>query len=228
MNQSHVSYNGKMLDLARESMPSPATPASATWRWLRPLAGFALELAILTPLFFFLILGVQHAQSALWLAGHNQQAEAATLAAGGPDQPRRLEIPRIAVDHNIVPGDNEEMLKRGVGMFGGSVLPGEKGNLILSAHNDVYGAIFRDLDQLEPGDEILVTTSRARYTYHVLSSTIVEPTDTWVTLPTGRPTVTLITCYPRRINDRRLVVFAELVDEHTFPTPTLLAVGPIR
>jgi sortase A len=38
----------------------------------------------------------------------------------------------------------------------------------------------------------------------------VEPTDTSVLASTGRPTLTLISCYPYMIDSQRIVVTAEL------------------
>ncbi len=83
--------------------------------------------------------------------------------------------------------------------------------MVLSAHNDIFGELFRDLDQLEPGDEIQVYTDRGEYTYRVTGTRIVEPTEVSVMDPTPRPTVTLISCYPYLIDTQRIVVFGELV-----------------
>ncbi len=134
--------------------------------------------------------------------------------------PVRIRIPRIGVDSQIVTGDDWEALKLGVGHHIGSANPGERGNMVLSAHNDVYGEIFRHLDRLQPGDEIIVSTWTKEYTYVVQPNTdrgvikghqIVAPTDVWV-LAGGGDTqrLTLISCYPYRVNTRRIVVFAVL------------------
>jgi sortase A len=131
----------------------------------------------------------------------------------GPEQARRIQIPAINVDHPIVQGDSWEQLKKGVGQFTGSAPPGASDNLVLSAHNDIYGEIFRDLDKLRPGDEIVVSTARRSYTYVVNDAQIVAPTDVWVLAPTDYGRVTLISCYPYRINTKRIVVFADLVSE---------------
>lgn len=82
--------------------------------------------------------------------------------------------------------------------------------MVLAGHNDVYGEIFRDLDQLAPGDEILVSSARQTYRYVVRETVIVEPTEVWVMAPTDYASVTLISCYPYRVNTKRIVVFADL------------------
>ncbi len=131
----------------------------------------------------------------------------------GPEQARRLEIPALNGDYPIVQGDDWEQLKKGIGQFIDSAPPGRAGNVVLSGHNDVYGEPFRYLDRLQPGDEIIVTTERRSYTYVVSDIQVVEPTDVWVMGPTDHAQVTLISCYPYRVNTRRIVVFATLAEE---------------
>ncbi len=127
-----------------------------------------------------------------------------------PDQAIRIQIPAINVDAPIVQGDGWEQLKKGVGQNIGSANPGQNGNLVLSAHNDVYGEIFRHLDRLVPGDQIIIYTQQRQYVYVVDRTAIVEPTAVEVMAPTGSPTATLISCYPYLVNKQRIVVFARL------------------
>ncbi|MFQ3536467.1 MAG: class D sortase [Aggregatilineales bacterium] len=149
---------------------------------------------------------------------------AASLPARRPtpsrEGPVRIRIPRIGVDSQVVTGDDWEALKLGVGHHIGSANPGERGNMVLSAHNDIYGEIFRHLDRLQPGDEIIVSTWTKDYTYIVQPNAergvikghqIVAPTDVWVLAGGGDiARLTLISCYPYRVNTKRIVVFAVL------------------
>lgn len=130
----------------------------------------------------------------------------------GPQQAVRLHIPAINVAHPVVQGDGWEQLKKGIGQHLGTPNPGEKGNLVLSAHNDVFGEIFKDLDQLKPGDEIVVFTPQRSFVYIVQHSQIVEPTQVEVMAPSQEPVVTLISCYPYRVDNKRYVVTAYLQD----------------
>lgn len=133
------------------------------------------------------------------------------LPTPGPEQARIIEIPTIGVNAPIVAGVYDwEQLKRGVGYHTGSALPGQVGNMVLAAHNDIYGEIFRDLDKLSPGDEFTVSTGVRSYTYVVTKIEIVEPTEVDVMQPTDYASATLISCYPYRINTQRIVVFADL------------------
>ena len=128
----------------------------------------------------------------------------------GPEQAVRLQIPAIQVDAPVVQGDGWEQLKKGVGQHIGSVNPGDDGNVVLSAHNDIFGELFRDLDKLKPGDEVIVFTNQRSYTYSVVQSQIVEPTKVEVLAATKDATVTLISCYPYLVDNQRIVVIARL------------------
>lgn len=133
-----------------------------------------------------------------------------TVATPGPEQAIRIQIPAINVDAPIVQGDGWEQLKKGVGQHVGTGNPGEDGNLVLSAHNDIFGEIFRDLDRLKPGDLVIVYTNQRSYTYIVVDTKIVEPTQVEVMETTTQPTTTLISCYPYLKDNKRIVVIARL------------------
>jgi sortase A len=70
---------------------------------------------------------------------------------------------------------------------------------VLTAHNDVFGEIFRDLDRLKRGDQVTVFTNQRSYTYIITGSKIVEPDEVEVMAPTPKETLTLISCYPYMI-----------------------------
>lgn len=128
----------------------------------------------------------------------------------GARQATRIVITSIQVDAPIVQGDGWEQLRRGVGQHIGTTSPGQKGNLVLSAHNDIFGEIFRDLDMLLPGDTVTINTMGEQFTYVIKETEIVEPTAVNVMDPTTAPTLTLISCYPYLIDNKRIVVFGEL------------------
>ncbi|MCX7681364.1 MAG: class D sortase [Anaerolineae bacterium] len=129
----------------------------------------------------------------------------------GPEQAVRIVIPSIGVDAPVVEGDDWESLKRGAGHHIGSANPGESGNCIISAHNDIFGEIFRRLPEVELGSEVFIHTSGGQvYRYVVTQKRIIEPTDVSVMYPTSSPVVTLISCYPYGIDTHRIVVIGEL------------------
>jgi sortase A len=137
-----------------------------------------------------------------------------------------LRIPRLGGDWNstppvVVEGTDVDALKKGPGRLVESALPGELGNLVISGHRTTYGAPFADVDQLRPGDAIVVETRDSWYTYRVTGTEIVAPTDVEVTLPVPRqpgvaPTgsvLTLTTCHPKYSARQRLIVFSALEQE---------------
>jgi sortase A len=132
------------------------------------------------------------------------------IPTSGPEQAIQIQIPAIDVNAPVVQGDSWEQLKKGVAQHTGSADPGQTGNLVLSAHNDVYGEIFRHLDRLGQGDEIFIYTATRSFTYVVTSVQIVSPTAVDVMAPTPNPLVTLISCYPYMVDNQRIVVQANL------------------
>lgn len=128
-----------------------------------------------------------------------------------PQHAVNIKIPAININAPIVQGDGWEQLKKGVGQHLGSPNPGELGNIVLSAHNDVFGELFRDLDQLKPGDEVILYTQQRTYTYVVRQSQVVEPTAVEVMAATREAVVNLISCYPYLVDNKRIVVTADLV-----------------
>ncbi len=141
-----------------------------------------------------------------------QYAGPVIVPTPGPANALRIRIPAIRVDAPVVQGDGWEQLKKGVAQRLGTANPGEPGNMVLSAHNDIYGEIFRHLDQLREGDEIILHTLSQEYVYRVLYWRIVSPTDVSVMEPTTEPILTLISCYPYLVDSDRIVVIAELVE----------------
>ena len=140
------------------------------------------------------------------------QAERFTPQANSPVR-IVIDTPQVQVDASIYGGDDWYNLVKGVGHYLGSANPGENANMVLTAHNDIYGEIFRYIEHLEPGDEIRVQANNGRwYTYAVFDKQVVGPNDVWVLEPGNRPIVTLITCHPYRVDTHRMIVFASLID----------------
>jgi sortase A len=131
----------------------------------------------------------------------------------GPEQPRRLVIPSIGVDHPIVAGDDWDALKQGVGHTTWSANPGEEGNCVLSAHNDIFGSIFQKLPDIELGDDVFVHTGIEVFNYVVQATHVVEPTQVELMNPTTAPRLTLISSYPYLVDDKRIIVIAEPAPE---------------
>jgi len=122
---------------------------------------------------------------------------------------------RYATLEGVSPAD----LAKGPGHYPGTAMPGEVGNTVFSGHRTTYGGPFNRLDELAPGDQILVDTATATHVYRMTGSKVVLPTDVSVIAPVpGKPgakpkkaRLTLTTCHPKFSAAYRLIVFAELV-----------------
>jgi sortase A len=134
----------------------------------------------------------------------------AVLATPAPQHATWITIPAIDVDAPVTHGVDPDSLQLGVGHYENSANPGERGNLVLAGHNDVYGEVFRYLSDLQPGDEVTVYTLSQTYRYVIRGWRIVEPSEVGVMDPSAEATLTLISCYPYLIDNQRIVVFGSL------------------
>ncbi len=126
--------------------------------------------------------------------------------------PTRIVIPKININAPIVGGVSWDDLKKGVGHLPGSAVPGQRGNMYLAAHNDIYGEIFRYLEKLEIGDEYFIYAGEEEFRYRVAETRIIDPTEVDVMLPTTEPIATLQTCYPYMVDTHRFVVISKLAE----------------
>lgn len=120
----------------------------------------------------------------------------------------KLEIPRIEVRNIVVYGSSEQALRKGPGLVERTAMPGGQGNTVISAHRDYY---FWRLNELEPGDQVRITTDAGTFLYSVTDKKVIKETQTEIMDPTSEPTVTLVTCWPLIFAGRtpdRLVVTA--------------------
>lgn len=124
----------------------------------------------------------------------------------------RLEIPSIGVDRYVVAGVDKSDLKKGPGHYPETPLPGQLGNAAIAGHRTTYGQPFYDIDQVTPGDEIIVTTPAGRFVYIATGQQIVGPND-YEVVATTDPTIatlTLTSCHPRYTARDRIVITSEL------------------
>jgi sortase A len=138
-----------------------------------------------------------------------------------------IRIPKIGVDQIVVEGVEVEDLKKGPGHYPDTALPGQLGNMVISGHRTTYGAPFYRLDELQPGDDIIVYDAKGPYTYKVSETRIVLPTEIGVIAPSSDARLTLTTCHPRFSAAKRLIVVAQLQGTPTGLQTTDPGVGPL-
>ncbi len=122
-----------------------------------------------------------------------------------------LLIPKLDLDVAISEGVSSRMLRYSVGHFTGTALPGAAGNCAIVGHRSyLWGEFFNRLDEMFPGDEIILSRDGKSYTYIVTEKFVVEPDELWVLNQGEMNELTLITCTPIRVASHRLIVKAEL------------------
>ncbi len=106
----------------------------------------------------------------------------------------RLVIPAINLDEIVLEGVGPVELNGGPGHFPGSVLPGEAGNAVVSAHRDRH---FWRLGELGIGSRIR-TQTRNRTVVWVITERWIVSRDTPALFEEPEATLTLTTCWPIR------------------------------
>lgn len=158
--------------------------------------------------------------------------------------PDRLVIPSIGLDTPVVEVGWEARLVNGenvgnvwqtashaAGYLQGSTPLGQVGNLVLSGHNNIDGAVFRNLHEIEPMAWIFAYADGRRYAYVVEERFIVAEANAapaqrrdnlkWIS-PTPDERLTLLTCYPPWSNTHRTIVLARpMRDEALVPVDPL-------
>ena len=144
----------------------------------------------------------------------------------------RIRAPKIGLDKIVVEGVDVDDLRKGPGHYRSTPMPGQRGNAAIAGHRTTYGAPFNRIDELEPDDEILVSTPQGDFTYKVLPQTdgngvvsghlIVSPNDVWVLDDVGDNRLTMTACHPKFSASQRIIVQAMLVLPPA-PTPKLVS-----
>jgi sortase A len=139
----------------------------------------------------------------------------------------RVRVPRLGIDVVVVEGTSDAALRAGAGHYRKSALPEEEGNVALAGHRTTFGKPFNRMDELSPGDEILVTTPLGRYVYTVTRAPwVVTPSDLSPLhrYPQRGSYLTLMSCHPEGSATYRIVARARL----TRTVDRLLAGGDVR
>jgi sortase A len=132
----------------------------------------------------------------------------------------KITLPALKTTLPIIEGTGDKELKRGVGHFIGSVLPGEDDNSVLAGHRD---SVFSQLGKLVLGDLVVIRTQAGEFTYEVVRFRIVNADDRTVIVPSPTAILTLSTCYPFRYignAPKRYIVSAKLIALQ-LPVPTV-------
>jgi sortase A len=143
-------------------------------------------------------------------------------AQSGDPSAITITIPKLDLEDVAVPtgSTQKELDDEGIIRMAGSGVPWQEGsNTFIVGHalgfmQTRVPYVFYELDEMVPGDEIIITDPTGReYTFRVFDKMTVRPEDYWVTYPSndGETIVSLQTCTPIPTFENRLVVQGELV-----------------
>ena len=149
------------------------------------------------------------------------QPEEVRAAFDAGDAIARIRVPKIDLDKIVIEGVDVDDLRKGPGHYHTTPMPGQRGNAAIAGHRTTYGAPFNRIDELDPGDDILVSTPQGDFTYKVVPQAaqdgsvsghmIVRPNDVWVLDDAGDNRLTLTACHPKYSANERIIVQALLV-----------------
>ncbi|WUX68506.1 class E sortase [Streptomyces sp. NBC_01429] len=119
------------------------------------------------------------------------------------------------LDHGMVGHYAEGSLK--------TAMPADKqGNFAVAGHRNTHGEPFRYINQLKPGDKIIVETQDAYYTYDMASIlpqtppsnvSVIQPVPQGSGFTKPGRYITLTTCTPEFTSTYRMIVWGKMVDE---------------
>ncbi len=79
----------------------------------------------------------------------------------------RLRMPKLGRSYVVVEGTDLTDLRKGPGHYPKTPLPGEGGTVGVAGHRTTYGAPFRSVDKLKPGDALEMEMPYGRFFYRV-------------------------------------------------------------
>jgi sortase A len=138
----------------------------------------------------------------------------------------RLSIPAIRLNISVVESYPKQQMDGSfiwdppnfaAGHYNSSGNPGGGRNIVFNGHNNMAGEVFRDLNKLEPGDEIILLTSTGEFHYQVQQKIIIPYVGHEaeaniqigvLSAPQSSEMVTLISCWPYFTFANRIIIVA--------------------
>lgn len=133
-------------------------------------------------------------------------------------------VPRWGQDYAVPLAEGVDVatvLNNGnIGHYPDTAMPGQVGNFATAAHRQSFGAPYRQVEELRPGDPIVVETADGWFVYRVTEDYVVTPDRVDVVAPVpGQPgteptrrLITLTTCHPLYSAAQRWITHGELAE----------------
>lgn len=127
-----------------------------------------------------------------------------------------LKIDRMNLEVPIYLGASKENMSKGVVHLSQTSLPigGINTNAVIAGHRGMRKTdMFRHIETLRTGDTIVIRNPWETLTYRVTEAMQIEPDEIdKVLIQEGKDLVTLLTCHPYPVNNKRYVVYCERVE----------------
>ena len=138
----------------------------------------------------------------------------------------RISIPAIGLNTTVVESYPKQQSdgsyvwdppNYAAGHYNSSGNPGGGRNIVFQGHNNMAGEVFRDLNKLVPGDEIILLTDAGEFHYSVQQKVIIPYVGHEaeanlqigaLSAPQSSEMVTLISCWPYTTFTNRIIVVA--------------------
>ena len=150
-------------------------------------------------------------------------ANAATPRSSSAPSPCRS----IGVTADIQEGVTLTAINRGPGHWPNTAMPGALGNVVIAGHRTTYSKPFNRLNDLQPGDQVTMTTAEGRFVYQVRGVVIVPGEAVDIATQTYAHTATLFACHPPGSARQRIVAKLRLLDGSGRPVDSDAALPPL-
>ena len=129
-----------------------------------------------------------------------------------------ITIPKMDLEMPLFLGASEENMAAGAAVLSQTSIPlgSNNSNAVIAGHRGYSGyPYFKEIELLEPGDEVIITNIWGTLTYVVTEIKIINPNDVnAILIQKDRDMITLLTCHPYASGGRyRYLVFCERVEE---------------
>jgi sortase A len=203
--------------------------AAATLLWQEPLSAvialikqsslderfLSYQHAPLSRLDLEALANIRHARQRVAFLARQEARQVKTGQAIGT-----IAFPEFGTQYIVVQGTDEGSLEKGPGHYPQTAFPGVQRTVAIAGHRTTYLAPFRRLNDLKPGNKIVLTMRYARFTYSVQRTAIVTPTSWGIIKDRGYERLVLSACNPLYSAAQRIVVFSRLRN--------LVPLGPAR
>lgn len=129
-----------------------------------------------------------------------------------------ITIPKMDLEMPLFLGASEANMAAGAAVLSQTSIPlgDANSNAVIAGHRGYSGyPYFKEIELLEPGDEVIITNLWGTLTYVVTEIKIINPNDVnAILIQRGKDMITLLTCHPYASGGKyRYLVFCERVKE---------------